>query len=32
MEMSPLYNGPIAIALGGADSSWLLGLPISALV
>jgi NCS1 family nucleobase:cation symporter-1 len=30
--MSPLYNGPIAIALGGADLSWLLGLPSSALV
>ncbi len=30
--MSPLYNGPVAIALGGADLSWLLGLPMSALV
>jgi purine-cytosine permease-like protein len=30
--MSPLYNGPIAMALGGADLSWLLGLPVSALV
>jgi len=30
--MSPLYNGPIALALGGADLSWLLGLPTSALV
>jgi purine-cytosine permease-like protein len=30
--MSPLYNGPIALALGGADLSWLLGLPVSALV
>jgi purine-cytosine permease-like protein len=30
--MSPLYNGPIAVALGGADLSWLLGLPVSALV
>jgi purine-cytosine permease-like protein len=30
--MSPLYNGPIAMALGGADLSWLVGLPVSALV
>jgi NCS1 family nucleobase:cation symporter-1 len=30
--MSPLYNGPIAVALGGTDLSWLLGLPVSALV
>jgi purine-cytosine permease-like protein len=30
--MSPLYNGPLAIALGGTDLSWLLGLPTSALV
>jgi nucleobase:cation symporter-1, NCS1 family len=29
---SPLYNGPIATALGGADLSWLLGLPVAALV
>ena len=29
---SPLYEGPIASALGGADLSWLLGLPVSALV
>jgi nucleobase:cation symporter-1, NCS1 family len=29
---SPLYNGPIATALGGADLSWMLGLPVSALV
>jgi purine-cytosine permease-like protein len=29
---SPLYNGPIATALGGADLSWILGLPVSALV
>ncbi|HTV96286.1 MAG TPA: cytosine permease [Steroidobacteraceae bacterium] len=28
---SPLYDGPIAIALGGADLSWILGLPVSAL-
>jgi purine-cytosine permease-like protein len=30
--MSPLYNGPIAVALGGMDLSWLLGLPVAALV
>jgi purine-cytosine permease-like protein len=30
--MSPIYNGPIAVALGGMDLSWLLGLPVSALV
>jgi purine-cytosine permease-like protein len=30
--MSPLYNGPIAVALGGMDLSWLLGLPTAALV
>jgi NCS1 family nucleobase:cation symporter-1 len=29
---SPLYNGPIATALGGADLSWILGLPVSAFV
>ena len=29
---SPLYNGPIARALGGADLSWLLGFPVSMLV
>jgi NCS1 family nucleobase:cation symporter-1 len=29
---SPLYTGPIALALGGADLSWLVGLPLSALV
>jgi nucleobase:cation symporter-1, NCS1 family len=29
---SPLFDGPIAIALGGADISWLVGLPVSALV
>jgi NCS1 family nucleobase:cation symporter-1 len=28
---SPLFDGPIASALGGADLSWLLGLPVSAL-
>ena len=27
---SPLYDGPIAVALGGADLSWLLGFPVSA--
>jgi NCS1 family nucleobase:cation symporter-1 len=26
---SPLYDGPLAIALGGADLSWILGLPVS---
>jgi NCS1 family nucleobase:cation symporter-1 len=26
---SPLYVGPIATALGGADLSWILGLPVS---
>jgi len=30
--MSPLYNGPVAVALGGTDLSWLLGLPVSAFV
>jgi nucleobase:cation symporter-1, NCS1 family len=30
--MSPIYNGPIAVALGGMDLSWLLGLPVAALV
>ncbi|MDB6087164.1 MAG: hypothetical protein JWN43_5045 [Gammaproteobacteria bacterium] len=29
---SPLYDGPIAIALGGADISWLVGFPVSALI
>jgi NCS1 family nucleobase:cation symporter-1 len=28
--MSPLFNGPLAQALGGADVSWLLGFPVSA--
>jgi purine-cytosine permease-like protein len=28
---SPLYDGPIATALGGADLSWILGLPVSLL-
>jgi purine-cytosine permease-like protein len=26
---SPLYDGPIATALGGADLSWILGFPVS---
>ncbi len=30
--MSPIHDGPIAIALGGMDLSWLLGLPVAALV
>ena len=29
---SPLYDGPIATALGGADLSWVLGFPVSMLV
>lgn len=29
---SPLYEGPLAAALGGADVSWLLGFPVSMLV
>jgi cytosine/uracil/thiamine/allantoin permease len=29
---SPLYDGPIALALGGADISWLVGFPVSALI
>ena len=28
---SPLYDGPLAQALGGADLSWILGLPVSLL-
>lgn len=28
---SPVYDGPIATALGGVDLSWVLGLPVSAL-
>jgi nucleobase:cation symporter-1, NCS1 family len=28
---SPLYDGPLATALGGADLSWILGLPVSML-
>jgi nucleobase:cation symporter-1, NCS1 family len=29
---SPLYEGPIAAALGGADLSWIVGFPVAALV
>ena len=29
---SPLYDGPVARALGGADLSWVLGFPLSAAV
>jgi purine-cytosine permease-like protein len=29
---SPVYDGPLALALGGADLSWLIGFPVSALV
>ncbi len=29
---TPLYSGPIATALGGADIAMLVGLPVSALV
>jgi len=29
---SPVYDGPIAIALGGTDLSWIVGFPVSALV
>lgn len=29
---SPLFDGPWATALGGADLSWLLGFPVSGLV
>jgi len=28
---SPLYDGPIAAALGGTDLSWILGPPVAAL-
>jgi len=28
---SPLYDGPWSRALGGADLSWLLGLPVASL-
>ena len=29
---SPLYDGPIATAIGGADFSWIVGFPVPALV
>jgi nucleobase:cation symporter-1, NCS1 family len=29
---SPLYNGPLARTLGGADLSWLLGFPVAGLI
>jgi purine-cytosine permease-like protein len=29
---SPLYDGPLARALGGADLSWVLGFPVSGLL
>ncbi len=29
---SPLYDGPVARLLGGADLSWVLGFPLSATV
>jgi purine-cytosine permease-like protein len=29
---SPVYDGPIASALGGSDLSWIVGLPTAALV
>lgn len=29
---SPLFDGPIATALGGSDLSWRVGFPVSALV
>jgi len=29
---SPLYDGPLASALGGADLSWVLGFPVSMLL
>jgi purine-cytosine permease-like protein len=28
---SPLYEGPIALAMGGTDLSWVLGFPVSML-
>jgi purine-cytosine permease-like protein len=28
---SPLFDGPLARALGGADLSWILGFPVAAL-
>jgi purine-cytosine permease-like protein len=29
--MSPIYDGPFALALGGTDLSWIVGLPVAAL-
>jgi cytosine/uracil/thiamine/allantoin permease len=29
---SPLYDGPIATALGGTDISWIVGFPVAALM
>jgi purine-cytosine permease-like protein len=29
---SPLFDGPIAVALGGSDLSWIVGFPVSALI
>lgn len=29
---SPLYTGPVAIAFGGTDLSWMVGLPVSAVI
>jgi len=29
--MSPLFDGPIATALGGTDLSWIVGLPVASL-
>ncbi len=29
---SPLYDGPLARLLGGADLSWVLGFPLSAAI
>ena len=29
---SPIYEGPISKALSGADFSWILGLPVAAIV
>jgi nucleobase:cation symporter-1, NCS1 family len=28
---APIYKGPVSDAIGGADLSWLLGLPVAAL-
>ncbi len=29
---SPVFDGPIAVALGGSDLSWIVGFPAAALV